>query len=314
MYKIKNFILLENPIILFLIGIYLIFGLLNKNMFSLDGLTNILIQSSVIGIMAVGMTFVIVSGGLDLSVGSLMAITSVLVSLLIKYLNISFVYVVPIGLFLGVISGIIIGIFVVYVKLPPFIITLGMLITLSGSARLISKAHPISGLPENFQNIFWHNSIFFIPTPIFIWIVISIIGIIIQKFTTFGRYCYLIGNNQKAAEISGININRVIILTYMISGTLASLAGIMLTARLNSGQALVGRGMEIIVIAAVVLGGTKLFKGIGNVLGTVFGTAVIGLIYVSLSFAGLSTNWQEVGLGAILIVAIIIDNFRSRYI
>ncbi len=309
--KLKQFIS-SNYLLFFIIFLYVLIGILNPKYFSLISIKNILSQASIVGVVSLGLTLVIISGGIDLSVGSVMACTSVVTAMTYIYGGWPFYISLILGMAIGVISGTLAAIFILYFKLPPFISTLGLLITLSGLARFLTEDNVFSGLPDWFTKL-WTGDILRIPIPVIIWVVIAIIIFIFQTYTTFGRYNYTIGSNYLASVISGVNVKKYIFIFYIISGFLASISGLLMTARLNSGQSLVGKGYELLAITAAVVGGTSLFGGIGSIRGTFYGALLISVIYTGVSFVGLSSYYQEILIGIVLVIAVYSNRIRFEY-
>lgn len=303
--NIKAF-LASNYLLVFIIVLFLLISLKNPDYFTITGIKNVLGQASIIGIIAIGMNFIIISGGVDLSVGSTMAMSSVIVAMTYIYYSFPFYLSLLLGFTVSIIIGSLIATFILYLKLPPFIASLGMLMSISGAARYMAETNVYSGLPEWFNKI-WTGEFLHIPLPIIIWILIATIAILIQRYTTFGRYNYAIGANYAAAKVSGVNITKFIYLFYIFSSVMAFMSGMLMTARLNSGQSLIGRGYEFLAITAVVTGGTSLFGGRGSVKGCVYGAILISIVYTGVSFVGLDTYFHDVFVGIILIAAVLLD-------
>jgi ribose transport system permease protein len=292
----------SNPLIVIILFLFFGVGVFKAEAISYNNLTNILQQAALIGIVATGMTFVIISGGIDLSVGSVMAFSSVYIAGFHEYYDLPVYLSIILTFIICALLGAFTGILICKLKIPPFLASLGMMGALLGYARLYSDAQPI-GLPGMIVEL-WTGKIFFIPIPIIIWFLVVIIAYIFQKYHEYGRSLYAIGNNIEAAHFSGINIDKWRIIAYSVSAVLACLVGLLYTARLNSGQSLVGRGFELIAIAAVCAGGTNLLGGSGSVVGTVLGAILIALLGNSLSFLGFSSFYQEIGIGVILVLAV----------
>lgn len=301
----------DNFLLFFIVVLYLVVGAINPKYFRLIALKNVITQASIIGVLSIGMTFVIVSGGIDLSVGSVMALTSIITAW--TYLEIGFPFVLSLALGVGVgfLSGALAATFILYLKLPPFISTLGLLIIFSGLARFIGEDNLFSGLPDSF-NFFWTGSVLGIPLPVIIFISLGVVASIMKRYTTFGRNNAAIGSNYRAAVICGVNIKKSVYVYYIVSGFLATIAGLFMTARLNSGQALIGKSYEMYAITAAVVGGASLSGGLGSIKGAVYGAIMISIIYTGISFIGLSSYYQEIFIGVVLIIAVLVNRIREE--
>lgn len=305
----KNYIV-KNPLILIVVVIAIITGGIQPRFLSAFNIVTILRQASLLGILSVGMTFVIVSGGIDLSVGSLMGLTSVVVATLYKHQGVNIWICVVIGLCVGAFSGFIIGTLINRLKVPPFLATLAFLGALRGIDLVITDSQPINGMPEEFL---WlgRGLVAKFPVPAIIWIVLVIAAAIFQRYHSYGRYVYAVGGNTEAAKYSGINVMKIILITYILNGLLASLSGILYTARLDSGQPMLGHTYEMLTIAAVCSGGTSLMGGRGTVAGSAVGAILVAMLYNAMSLLGLSTFLQEIAVGIILIAAVSITVSRT---
>jgi len=301
----------NNFLLFFIVFLYLIVGIINHKYLSIVALKNVLTQASIIGVLSIGMTFVIISGGIDLSVGSVMALTSIITAWTNLEIGFPFVISLILGLSVGIVSGALGSSFILYLKLPPFISTLGLLIIFSGLARFIGEDNLFSGLPDSF-NFLWTGEVIGIPVPIIIFLGLAIVANIVKNYTAFGRNNAVIGSNYRAAVICGVNIKRSIYSYYIISGLLATIAGLFMTARLNSGQALIGKSYEMYAITAAVVGGASLNGGIGSIKGAVYGAILISIIYTGISFIGLSSYYQEIFIGFVLILAVMINRIREE--
>jgi len=298
-----------------LIVVVLIFGLvlslLSPTFLTPTNLMNLLLQASTLGVMALGMTFVIIGAGIDLSVGGIPAIVSVLaVGLVVRgELPVWFALVVAIGV--GIVVGLANGFAITKLGIAPLIATLGTLSITIGLAFAYSGGTSIVPVPD-FYNLLRRANMFGIPINIIILAVLAVVTHFVLTRTTFGRSLYAVGGNRQAAEMAGIRTNRVILFTYVISAVAASIAGILFTARLASGSPQTGIGIELTVIAAVVIGGTSLFGGRGNVLGTVLGAVLITMVTNAINLLGVPTAWDRVLLGVVIVIAALLDVFRLR--
>jgi ribose transport system permease protein len=281
-----------------------------KGFSDVGNLMNILRQTCLLAIMSVGMTFVISSGQIDLSVGPIVGITSVLVAMTINEYGAT--AGVLLGLLFGAAAGLLNGILIAYLKLPPFIATLGTSMIWRGASRRISNLKAIIVLDDRFVNVFGGGNVGVIPV-VFIWMIaIVIIGYVVMYKTPFGRRVLAVGGNEKAAMYSGIRINRIRIAVMVISGVLAALAGILWTGRFGGGRYSLGEGSETDVIAATVLGGTSMTGGKASLLGAVVGSILIGMINNALIMYGLDTHQQMIVSGITILLAVTATIRRAR--
>lgn len=268
-------------------------------------------QVSINALLAFGVTFVIITGGIDLSIGSIVAVAGVVAAMLAR--NDTFPVIVPIfgGLLTGLLFGALNGFLVTKSKIAPFIVTLGIMTIGRGLALIISKGRPISNLSDTF-NFIGGGDILGIPFPIVVlFIVFAICSIILQK-TIFGRYVYAVGGNEQAAWASGINVNQIKLAVYALCGLLSGLAGIVLTSRITTGQPNAGAGFELDAIAAAVIGGTSTSGGIGTIKGTLFGVILIGVLNNGLDLLNVSSYYQQVVMGVIIIGAVLLDSWNQK--
>ncbi|MDQ3179721.1 MAG: ABC transporter permease [Acidobacteriota bacterium] len=276
-----------------------------------ENLLNVLRQNSMLGIVALGMTFVILTGGIDLSVGALLAVAGVIAaSLADRGLIVALSAATLVTVILGLINGVIIA----KARIQPFIVTLGMMIAARGLALVVTgeESVKIQGLTDDFT---WlgRGWIGFLPVPVVVLLIVYFIGWLILNYTRFGRHVFSVGDNDEAARLMGLNTDRVIILVYGISGLLAGLAGVILASRLGAGQPVAGVGWELDAIAAVVVGGTLLTGGKGSVISTFFGFLLLGVIFNIFNLEGqISPWWQLVFRGAILLAVVILQNRLTR--
>lgn len=309
-----------------IIGILLLFvialSLLTQGTFlQPQNLINVIRQVSAIGIIATGMTFVIIINGIDLSVGSIVAVSAVVSTSLaqspeasvIMYpgLQLPVIVAVLAGLLAGALLGLINGSLVAGFGIAPFIATLGMMTAARGLALIYSGGRPISRLQPAF-NWIGQGDLLFIPVPIWILAIVAITAHVVLNFTRFGRHTYAIGGNEQAARVSGIKLNKVKIGIFTLSGLLAGLAGMVLAARIGSGNPQLGTGIELDAITAAVIGGTSFNGGIGTIWGTIIGALIIGIINNGLDLLNVSPFMQQVVKGCIIVLAIIIDERKNR--
>ncbi|MGK0576063.1 ribose ABC transporter permease [Macrococcus capreoli] len=290
-----------------LIILVVVITALNSSFIAPNNIFNLLRQVSINGLIAFGMTFVILTGGIDLSVGSILALSSALTALMITN-GVDPILALLIGALIGAILGAINGVLITMGKMAPFIATLATMTIFRGLTLVVTDGNPITNLGDNvlFQ-MFGKGYLFGIPVPAITMIIVFFILYFILHKTVFGKNTYAIGGNEKAAFISGIKVNKVKILIYSISGLMASIAGAILTSRLNSAQPTAGTSYELDAIAAVVLGGTSLTGGKGRIFGTLIGVLIIGVLNNGLNLLGVSSFYQQVIKGIVILIAVLID-------
>jgi len=276
-----------------------------------SNIINILRQISVNGIIAVGTTFVIITAGIDLSVGSLVALTAVIATSFAHPGGYPLVVPIVIGLLVGLVCGLVNGILVAKNRLAPFIVTLGMMTAARGAALVFTNGRPIINLSDSYDQI-GGGYLLGIPLPIIIFIFVVLLCVFLLHYTRFGRYVYAVGGNELAAKVSGINTNRVLIGVYAIGGLLAGLAGIVLSSRVMSASPAIGEGYELDAIAAVVIGGTSLMGGVGTISGTVVGALIIGVMNNGLDMLNVSSYWQAIVKGLIIVLAVLLDKKSKK--
>jgi ribose transport system permease protein len=282
---------------------------------------NVLRQISVNICISVGMTLVVLTAGIDLSVGSILALCGAVTAGLLKngielpdqnlYIGFTLLGAILAGLMTGSLLGWFNGWAITKFNVPPFVATLAMLTMARGFTMLYTNGYPINSLGESF-NFIGNGWLFGVPVPVWISLLVVLLAIFVATKTPFGRYIYAIGGNENAARLSGINIKRIKIIVYSISGALAALGGLMVTARLDSAQPNAGTSYELDAIAAVVIGGTSLSGGKGSILGTVLGAVIIGVLNNGLVLLNVSPFWQQVVKGGVILLAVIIDKANSK--
>ena len=306
-----------------LIGLALTFELLGWILVRQSFLLNeqrlviMILQVSVIGIIAVGVTQVIITGGIDLSSGSVVAVTAMVAASLAQSSDaVRAVYpsltdlpvLVPVmaGLAVGAAAGVLNGTLIAYTSIPPFIATLGVMVSARGIAKWYTHGQPVSMLTDAYADIGGGA------VPVMIFLAAALIFHIALRYTRYGKFTYAIGANPQAARISGINVAAHLIVVYTIAGTLSGLAGIVTSARAVSGQAGMGVMYELDAIAAAVIGGASLSGGIGRITGTVIGTLILGVVTSGFTFLRIDAYYQEIVKGAIIVAAVIADQYRHR--
>ncbi len=294
-----------------LLALCTLIAVLEPKFLSAGNLAGVARQTAVITTMAIGMTMVMVAGGIDLSVGSMMALTAVLGAL-------SMVAGAPVLLGIlvciaaGAMFGIINGTAVAMLKIPPFIVTLGAMGIYRGVALLITDGTAVVGLPNSFGYLAEGNLFGVFPVPLLIVLVVALVIHFLLTRTQAGRYCYAIGSNVEAARYAGVRVSRYQIMFYVILGALAGLAGAIESARLVTGQPTAGEGYELRVIAAVVIGGGSLAGGQGTVIGTIIGSLIMGVLANGANLLGISSFTQQVIIGAVIVLAVTFDEFQRR--
>jgi ribose/xylose/arabinose/galactoside ABC-type transport system permease subunit len=290
--------------------ICVVLSLLSPAFLVTQNIINVFRQISINGILAIGVTFVILTDGIDLSLGSVVAITGVIAACF-AHPN-TYPLIVPICM--GILGGLVIGAFngwiITRCNVAPFIVTLGMMTIARGGALVISKGRPVSDLADSF-NFIGGGDIFGIPLPVLILGLLFLFSYLTLKKTKFGRYIYAVGGNEEAARASGVNVAKIKMAVYMISASLAGLAGIVQASRITTGQPNAGVSYELDAIAAVVIGGTSLSGGRGGVAGTVLGALIIGVINNGLDLLNVSSYYQQIVKGLIIIGAVILDGKKS---
>ncbi|KRF09781.1 ribose ABC transporter permease [Paenibacillus sp. Soil787] len=293
-----------------LVLIVVILSVVNGDFLTVGNIFNVLRQISINALIAFGMTFVILTGGIDLSVGSILALSSAFTAGLMAS-GMNTWLAVGIGLIGGLVMGAINGLLITKGKVAPFIATLATMTVFRGLTLVYTQGRPITGFKEDFA-LLGKGYFLQIPMPI-IWMVIAFAVLyIILKHTTFGRRVYALGSNEEATWLSGINTSKVKILVYSISGLLASISGIILTSRLNSAQPTAGGAFELDAIAAVVLGGTSLSGGRGWIVGTLIGAMIIGVLDNGLNLLNVSSFYQQVVKGVVILIAVLLDRSKAR--
>jgi len=301
----------EAGIFLVVVVIMVILSIASPNFATASNLAIVARIIALNSIIAMGMTLVILLGGIDLSVGSVVALTSVVVGFVLVKLGMPIWVTILAGLAVGALVGFFNGLLVIRTGVAPFIITLGMMGLARGLALVITKGSTISGLPEAYLALgqgYWG----LVPYPVIIMLVLAVVIHIMLSRTTFGRRIYFIGSNEDAAILSGINVNRIKVIVFALCSTLAATEAVIETARMSTAQPASGVGYELTAIGAVIIGGASMSGGEGTILGTILGATLLGLITNGLILLGVSAYWQQVFSGAIIILAVALDTWRRR--
>lgn len=291
--------------------LFVLLTVITNTFFTSRNLINVLKQVSINGIISVGMMCVLLTGGIDLSVGSIVALSGIVATTFAHPGEYPVIVPVILGILAGAACGVVNGTLVAFLNLPAFIATLGMLSVASGVALVLSKGRPISNLSAQFRYI-GGGTILGLPILIYILAAVFLVGYLILSWTKFGRYLYAIGGNEEAAKASGLSVARIKLFVYMISGICAGLAGTVLASRINAGQPNSGEGYELDAIAAVVIGGTSLNGGIGKVSGTILGVLIVGVINNGMDLLNISSYYQKIVKGSIIVLAVLLDRITKN--
>ncbi|MDA3649511.1 ABC transporter permease [Saccharopolyspora indica] len=294
-----------------LIVVFVVLSVIAPSFLTADNLFNLGSQTSVNAVMAVGVTLVIITGGIDLSVGSVAALSGVIGVLLMAEHGFNPLIGILGGIAVGAVAGLVNGLLVSVVGLPPFIATLGMLSVGRGLVLIATGAVAVFGAPESFR-LLGQGVINAIPIPVVLIAVVAVLGHLVLTRTRLGRYAYVMGSNMEAARLSGVPVKRYTTLVYVLSGALAGLGGMIAASRINSGQPNFGEGLELDVIAAVVIGGASLFGGRGTVLGSLIGAFLVAVIRNGAVQLNIGTFYQNVLIGVIIWLAVWWDRYQRR--
>jgi ribose transport system permease protein len=297
----------ESGVLLALIVLIVFLGLYTDTFLTVNNILDTLRAVSFTGIAAIGQLMVILTGGLDLSVGSVMAMAGIVVAFLLNHLCIPLAIII--SMFIGVLVGFVNGLFVNKTEISPVIVTLAMLSIVRGLAFALSGGMPIGGMPSSFINL-GVGKLLGIPIPILFFIIIGLLTHTILSKTAFGYHLYATGGNPTAARYSGVNTHNVKYLAYVFSGVMGVIGGILLTARIGVAQSSVAQGYELDIIAAVVIGGASLNGGVGTVAGTIFGAIIMGIIRNGLVLMNISPYWHQAVSGMMILIAVLLNQAR----
>ncbi|MDO4343674.1 MAG: ABC transporter permease [Eubacteriales bacterium] len=285
-------------------------AILNPNFLSKSNMADTLNYVSLDFIIAVGMTFTIISGGMDLSVGSTVALGGYVTGLALVN-HVPVFAAVLLGLLTGAVIGLANGLIIVMFRIPPFITTLGMMNIVKGVVNVLSEGRPVFPFPDSF-NALAQTRIWGFPTPVYMALLLLIAAVFLLKNTSFGRSVMAVGGNEAAANTSGIDVNKVKVITYVMTAVLASFSGILLASKSGTATPGAGDGYEMNIIAAVIIGGTSLSGGSGSIISTAIGCALIKVLNNAMVILSINTYWQNIVIGAIIIAAVIIDTLRRE--
>lgn len=294
-----------------LIGLSFAMAILSPYFLSVSNILNILLATSTIGILAIGATYVIGSGGLDLSLGSVMGLSGVAGAFAAVNLGLPSPFALAACILAGAAAGYVNGILVTRAMIPAFIVTLGMLGLARGLALVISNGRVIYGLPEMMVYI-GQGRPFGIPTPVIILVATAVVAHLVLAYTRFGRHTLALGDSEGAARAAGIRVPQLRRTLYTLSGAMAGLAGLLFMARVNSGDPTAGINYELTAITAAIIGGTNLFGGRASILGTMIGALIMGVLQNGLNLLAVQPFYQQMAIGGVLILAVYIDQFQAR--
>lgn len=312
--------------LIFLIALVVLFSILKPNSFpTAFNLFNIARQASIAGLVAVGMTFVILTGGIDLSVGSIVALSGIIAAAAYKGgtglldtaagetsgVGVGGAILIACGV--GLICGLLQGGLITTLGIPPFIVTLGGMTAFRGVTLIVGNGGPVSAFDESFNFIGQERLGDLVPVPVLLFLGVALIAHLVLRYTQYGRYVYAVGGNREAARLSGLNTGLIILSVYLIVGLMAGLGGFVLASRLNSAEAIAGTGLELTVIAAVVIGGTSLNGGEGRISGTVLGVLLVSVLTAGLTQLNVTPYVQQILIGLVIVFAVFFDRFtRAR--
>lgn len=295
-----------------LILLVVVLSVLSPAFLTVSNAVNIFQQISVLAILALGATAVIITGGIDLSVGSILALSGITTAWVASEAGLPFGFAILVGLAAGAAAGFVNGLLITKGKLPPFIATLAMLSVARGLTLVISDGRPISGLPSWFRLLVSYRLFGVVPLSVILVVLLYVLGAAYLRLRPSGRALYAIGGSEEVARLSGLRVDREKLKVYTFAGLLAGVGGLVLAARLNSAQPTAGGGVELDVIAAVVIGGASLAGGAGTVAGTLTGALIIGVLRNGLNLLDVSSFWQQVVIGSVIAAAVMVDTLRRR--
>ena len=300
----------ELGVLLPLVAFVLFVGITHPVFFSTGNLVSMIREAAFIGIIAFGMTFVLVGAGIDISVGSVLGLSGVITGFCLTS-GVPILPSVAIGTLVGLVSGLITGSAVVGFRIPSLIASLGMLYAVRGLSLVLSGGQPIVGFPPEFSFL-GSGKVFGIPVPIILFLIFAVIAHFLLNHTKYGYWIKALGGNRESARLSGLPIQRLEMSIFALSGTMAGFAGVLVLSRLSAAYTQTGRTWELLVIASVIIGGTSLFGGSGTIIGTIIGALIIRVINTSLVILGVNANWQEIAIGSIIVAAVAFDSYQRR--
>jgi ribose/xylose/arabinose/galactoside ABC-type transport system permease subunit len=285
----------------------IVMGILSDKFLTAENAINVLRQVSFVGILSIGMCLVLITGGIDLSVGSSLCMAGVIAALCARDgTEMPLIVALLAGIAAGIALGALNGALITVAKVPPFIATLAVYTATRGAVLLAANGRPVINLTSEFK-VIGSGRLWFIPYPVLIFLAITVVGYCLLKHTRFGKYIYAIGGNELAAKVSGVNVKRNKMYVYMFCGMLSAIAGVVLASRVGTGSPIAGEGYELDAIAASVIGGTSLSGGVGSIGGTIIGVLIIGVISNGMDILNISSYYQQIVKGAIIALAVILD-------
>ena len=307
---ILNNVILKNKAVFIMILMALVIGAIEPIFFSTNNLFNVLRQVCSSTILAMGFTFILGLGEIDLSVGAILGLNGVIMAKLMVEMNWSIPAAILVAVVAGLVFGVVNATIISLLDIPPFIVTLATQSLFRGAVYIITGMVPIAGLPDSFVNI-GQGYVGRVPIPVIIMLVVIVISYILANYSTFGRHVIAMGGNADATRACGINTKQVRLGVYMLSGVCATISAVITTARAASAQIAAGKDMEMDIIAAVVIGGTSMNGGNMNIIGTVFGCLIVGMITNGMNLMGINSNYQIVAKGALILLALVIDRISN---
>jgi len=295
-----------------LIILVVLLSFLSPYFLEVNNLFNVFQQITVLAIIALGATMVIISGGIDLSVGSVAALSGMIAGVSFGQWNLPMGVALALSIVVGAVAGLANGALIVYGKVPPFVATLAMLSVARGLTLVISNGQPVSGFPDWFREIGTFDLFGVVPAVVIVVVLLFAAGWFYMRYRPEGRDIYAVGGSEEVARLSGVNVGRLKLRVYAMAGTLAAVGGVVLTSRLNSAQPTAGSGLELDVIAAVVIGGASLSGGVGTAIGTLIGALIIGVLRNGLNLLDVSSFWQQVVIGLVIAAAVMVDTLGRR--
>ena len=304
--RMKN----EITMLIVLAVLFAFFSISTEKFLTGTNLINVVRQIAMIGVTAIGMTYVILTAGMDLSAGSVLSLSGIITGIAMVQWKLDPAIAILSGLLIGVFIGLVNGLVITYAKIPPFVTTLATMQIFKGAAFIITGGMPIFGFPKSF-GIIGKGYLSFIPVPVIIMAILMITGWIILNKTRYGRHVYAIGGNTEAARLSGVKVNKVLIVTYILGGLFAAIAGVIMASRIDSGQPNIGLDFGLDVITAVVLGGVSIMGGEGKLTGVIIGVLIMGVLNNGLIMMNVYEYYQYVIKGIVLLLAVGFDQFNK---
>ena len=299
----------QGGLMVVIIALVIGFGIAKPFFFETSNLMNVLLQSAVVGLLALGQTFVLITGGIDLSIGSTVAVTAVCSGLFSHHVSPPLAILGALAI--GALCGLVNGVLITATKITPFIVTLGTMSMYAGLALIIAGGQAVYGIPTSFENTL-AGGFGTVPIPVVLFAILTVIAALVLKYTKFGEYLVAIGGNAEVARLAGIKVGKHTAFAYIVAGTAAGLAGSILTARLGAADPTLGADLLLTAIAATVMGGTRLEGGYGSMAGAAFGAILIATLTAGLTSLNVQAFYQQVAVGAAIILALLVDQLAKR--